>query len=94
MARRNVVFIAAAFTVFSGGAMPAAQAQGASRYVCKTIVGRCAVEVGGLCERVGDFEQVTYIDRSGATMVFERCVSRLSKAEGKPDPYAPKPAGR
>jgi hypothetical protein len=81
---RTVLLAAATVAAFSAIGIPTA----ASAADCVSIIARCAIELGGKCERVGNMEHTLYLDKPGGSSLFEACVSERYKAAGLPDPYA------
>ncbi|HET7680653.1 MAG TPA: hypothetical protein VFK79_11020, partial [Xanthobacteraceae bacterium] len=74
---------ALALTTFSaGGAQPAAAQQ------CTGVFASCANEVRATCplDRSGE-PRITFVDRAGNAMRFEKCVGRIFAAAGQADPY-------
>ena len=67
---------------FSADGQPAAAQQ------CTGAFASCANEVSATCplDRRGE-PRITFFDRVGNAMRFEKCVGRIFAAAGQPDPY-------
>ena len=73
---------AVALVTFSAGGQPAAAQQ------CTGPFASCANEVRATCplDRTGE-PRITFFDRAGNAMRFEKCVGRIFAGAGQPDPY-------
>ena len=73
---------AVALATFSAGEQPAAAQQ------CTGPFASCANEVSATCPLDPRGEpRITFFDRAGNAMRFEKCVGRIFAAAGQPDPY-------
>jgi hypothetical protein len=70
-----IILIAAAAT-FSVSSIPEAAA-----YECKSIGGRCALQVGGTCEPRANGEHWQYWEKGGNVMFFDNCVLQATRAQ-------------
>ena len=79
---KAAVGAAIALTTFSAGGQPTAAQQ------CRGPFASCANEVSATCPLDPRGEpRITFVDRSGNAMRFEKCVGRIFAAVGQPDPY-------
>ena len=75
---------AAAGTLFAGGMQKAVAAE------CTGPFAKCAIEVGGRCERMPNGKMLmTCYDKGGYVGAFEECVGKVFEAHGRPNPYRP-----
>jgi hypothetical protein len=72
----RAIITAAAAAVFSINFVHEAAA-----YECKTIGGRCAVQVGGTCEPRPNGEYWQYWEKGGNVMFFDNCVLQATRAQ-------------
>jgi hypothetical protein len=90
VAGTNPVFRTALFAAAATAALSASGMQAASADECKSVVGRCAMQVGGWCEpKPGGGQTAYFYEKNGHSAAFEACISREAKARGLRDPYAP-----